>query len=144
MPDILSPEQRSRLMSKVKVRDTDIEKVVRSALHRRGLRFRKNVSHLPGKPDIVLPKYGTVIFVHGCFWHGHPRCKRAKLPETRREFWQKKIEGNVRRDQENASALESLGWQVLLVWECVIKHKKSAEIATALSELVESITVHDN
>jgi DNA mismatch endonuclease (patch repair protein) len=143
MPDILTPERRSRLMSKVKGRDTDIEKIVRSALHRKGFRFRKNVSHLPGKPDLVLPKYRTVIFVHGCFWHGHDGCKRGKLPETRREFWQRKIEGNIERDKNNVLALEKAGWHVLLVWECAIKHRKAVEIEAALSELAESVTAHN-
>jgi DNA mismatch endonuclease (patch repair protein) len=130
-------------MSKVKVRDTDIEKIVCSALHRRGLRFRKNVSLLPGKPDIVLPKYRTVIFVHGCFWHGHYGCKRGKLPVTRPEFWQRKIEGNIKRDKDNVRSLENMGWRVLLVWECAIKHRKAVEIEAALSELVDTVTVYN-
>lgn len=143
MPDILTPERRSKLMSKVKGKDTDIEKIVRSALHRRGLRFRKHASYLPGKPDIVLPKYRTVIFVHGCFWHGHENCKRGKLPETRQEFWKRKIEGNVKRDKDNVRALEDMGWHVLLVWECSIKHRKAVEVEAALSKMAESITAQN-
>ncbi|SEP46971.1 T/G mismatch-specific endonuclease [Propionispora vibrioides] len=109
-------------MSRVKVKNTAPEIKLRSILHRHGFRFRLNRSDLPGKPDIVLPKYKTVIFVHGCFWHGH-YCKRGKRPKTNEEFWNKKIDGNIKRDELNIKRLEELGWRVLVVWECEIKDK---------------------
>jgi DNA mismatch endonuclease, patch repair protein len=139
MPDIFSPEQRSRVMSKVRGRDTGIEKMVRSALHRRGLRFRKNVTNLPGKPDIVLTRYRTVVFVHGCFWHGHENCKASKLPETRREFWERKISGNVERDAKNVRALCDNGWKVLTIWECALKYKSISDREEAVNALAKQI-----
>ena len=119
--DYLTPEQRSRNMAKIKQSDTKPEIRLRSLLHRRGFRFRKNVADIPGKPDIVLPKYKTVIFVHGCFWHRHD-CKRGQsVPTARREFWIEKFRKNVERDARNKAALEKGGWQVLTVWECDLK-----------------------
>lgn len=121
MVDFMTREQRSKAMSAVRATETQIEKILRSELHRRGYRFRKNVKTLPGHPDIVLPKYRCVIFVHGCFWHHHKNCKRSKLPTTRPAFWTKKIEENVRRDRRQLSRLRSDGWQVIVIWECQIK-----------------------
>jgi len=118
MVDKISPEERSRVMSKVKGKDTEIERFVRSALHRRGFRFRKNVSDLPGKPDIVLPKYKCVVFINGCFWHQHEGCKRATVPKTRTEFWINKLNRNKERDKLNKDKLESAGWKFLTLWEC--------------------------
>lgn len=114
--------QRSRNMSKIKSRDTSPEKQVRSLLHKLGFRFRLQQKTLPGKPDIVLKKYKSVIFVNGCFWHGHEGCKRAKRPQTHTEFWNKKIDSNIRRDEENIRELTSLGWHVLTIWECELKN----------------------
>lgn len=109
-------------MSKISGKETKPEILVRKFLFENGFRYRKNVKSLSGSPDIVLPKYKTVIFVHGCFWHGHT-CKAAKLPETRKEFWTEKISATVTRDKRNRCELESLGWNVLVVWQCEIKNK---------------------
>jgi DNA mismatch endonuclease (patch repair protein) len=106
MVDFMTREQRSKAMSAVRATETQIEKILRSELHRRGYRFRKNVKTLPGHPDIVLPKYRCVIFVHGCFWHHHKNCKRSKLPTTRPAFWTKKIEENVARSRRSRSGLD--------------------------------------
>lgn len=141
MPDIMTTAQRSRAMSKVRGKDTGIERFVRSALHRRGFRFRKNVAGLPGRPDIVLPKYRTVVFVHGCFWHSHENCKASKLPETRREFWEQKISGNVVRDVKHARELREGGWKVLIIWECALKYKSTSDKEAAVEALAESIKV---
>jgi len=121
MADFMSKVQRSRAMSAVRGSETEIERRVRSELHKRGFRFRKNVSRLPGRPDIVLPKYRTVVFVHGCFWHRHDGCSRSKLPASNRRFWSKKIGDNVKRDQRQVRALISSGWRVLIVWECELR-----------------------
>lgn len=118
MVDKLTPDRRSWNMSRIRAKDTKPEMVVRSLLHRMGYRFRLHRSDLPGKPDIVLPKYGTVIFVHGCFWHRHKNCLLASTPKTRREFWRRKFTDNVARDDRNRRELEALGWKVMYVWEC--------------------------
>jgi len=96
---------------------------IRKLLFSLGYRYRKNVKDLPGKPDIVLPKYKTVIFVHGCFWHQHKNCNKSSLPETNREKWKEKLEGNVERDKRNYKELKKLGWKVIVIWECEIKNK---------------------
>lgn len=116
--DILTPAQRSDLMSRIRGRDTKPEMIVRSLLHRLGYRFRLHVRGLPGCPDIVLPRYRTVVLVHGCFWHRHAGCKFAYTPKSREAFWQKKFEENVARDKKNAKLLRSDGWKVVTVWEC--------------------------
>lgn len=121
MADVMTPEQRSRCMAAVKGRDTKPEMIVRKYLFSRGLRFRVQVRNLPGCPDIVLPKYKTVIFVDGCFWHGHEGCKHFRLPKSNVEFWKEKIERNVARDTRNEAELKALGWRVIRVWECEIK-----------------------
>lgn len=127
MVDFMNPRQRSRAMSKVQGTNTKIEQTVRSLLHRRGFRFRKNVKTLPGRPDIVLPKYHAVIFVHGCFWHAHEGCKKSTIPGTRREFWEQKIQGNKDRDRRDIQELQEQGWRVAVVWECALKKKESIE-----------------
>lgn len=139
MPDTMTPAQRSRVMSRVRNKDTGIEKYVRSSLHRRGFRFRKNVRSLPGQPDIVLPKYHTVVLVHGCFWHGHENCRASRLPETRKEFWQAKISGNTSRDRKNVQALKDSGWKVVTIWECSLKKKREDEKEAAIELLIEEI-----
>lgn len=121
--DMFSPQKRSSVMACVKNRDTRPEKLVRSLLHAMGYRFRLHRKDLPGTPDIVLPGYGTVMFVHGCFWHQHDGCKRAKLPETNTNFWQKKLTANKKRDARIAEKLEELGWKVLVIWECELKNR---------------------
>ena len=117
MADSLSPEKRSWNMSRIKGKDTSIEIQVRKYLFSQGFRYRKNVKTLPGTPDIVLPKYHAVIFVHGCFWHRHPRCKYAYTPKTRVEFWQEKFDKNVQNDSLHEKELNAAGWRVFVVWE---------------------------
>lgn len=121
MADVMTPEQRSRCMAAIKGKDTKPEMIVRKYLFSRGLRFRIQVRKLPGTPDIVLPKYKTVIFVNGCFWHGHEGCKYFRLPKSNVEFWEAKIERNVARDVRNEAELNALGWRVIRAWECEIK-----------------------
>jgi len=121
MADTLTSERRSWNMSRIRGRDTRPELVLRSLLHRAGFRFRLHAKQLPGRPDIILPRYRTAIFVHGCFWHRHFGCRNAATPSTRREFWQAKFDGNVSRDARNQAALEAAGWTVLTVWECELK-----------------------
>ncbi|MFD0326766.1 very short patch repair endonuclease [Lysobacter gummosus] len=120
MADTLSPEVRSQLMARIRSRDTVPERQVRSLLHRLGFRFRIHRKDLPGTPDIVLPGRRTVIFVHGCFWHGHS-CKRGRMPKSRAEYWGPKIETNRRRDALKRRQLRGLGWKVISVWECELK-----------------------
>jgi DNA mismatch endonuclease, patch repair protein len=108
-------------MRQVRSTDTSPERAIRSLLHRMGFRFRLYARNLPGKPDIVLPKYHTVVFVHGCFWHRHIGCSRATTPATNREYWLPKFERTIERDQRNQSGLRALGWNVLVVWECELK-----------------------
>ena len=118
--DIYSKEKRSWNMSRIKSKDTTPERIVRSFLHRNGFRFRLHVKDLPGKPDIVLPKYKTVIEVRGCYWHRHEGCKDATTPSTNTDFWQKKFADNVARDKRTEQELKALGWNVIVVWECEI------------------------
>ena len=119
MTDIFTKQKRSWVMSRIRSKNTAPERIVRSFLHRRGFRFRLHRKDLPGKPDIVLSRHRTVVFVHGCFWHGHD-CKAGASPQTRREFWQAKIAGNAARDKVVAARLRKLGWRVLTVWECEV------------------------
>ena len=121
MADTRSREKRSWNMSRIPSQDTSIEIAVRHWLFHSGYRYRKNVRVLPGKPDIVLTTYKTVIFVQGCFWHRHPGCKDATSPKTRTEFWNKKFTRNVENDQRNKKELESMGFRVIILWECDIK-----------------------
>ena len=121
MADKFTPEERSRIMSRVRNRDTKPEKVIRSLLHAVGYRFRLHRRDLPGNPDIVLPKYKKVVFVHGCFWHGHSGCPRAARPTSNVEFWNKKIDANIARDAAARNGLAALGWKPLVVWQCEIR-----------------------
>jgi DNA mismatch endonuclease, patch repair protein len=123
--DHLSPEDRSRNMAKIKQKDTKPEILIRSLLHRSGFRFRKNSPGLPGKPDIVLPKYKTVIFVHGCFWHRHNCARGRSIPSARREFWMEKFQKNIQRDETKKKLLNEAGWQVIVLWECQLKDKSA-------------------
>lgn len=118
MVDSLSRKHRSWNMSRIRSRDTGPELLVRSALHRAGYRFRLHSKDLPGRPDIVLPKYHTVVFVHGCFWHRHKGCRFAYTPKSRVAFWNNKFRGNIERDRRTSTALRKLGWRVVTVWEC--------------------------
>lgn len=110
-------------MSKISGSETKPEIIVRKYLFSKGFRYRKNYKKLPGKPDVVLPKYRVIIFVNGCFWHGHRNCKAAKLPDTRKEFWEEKIKSNIDRDKKNVHELKLLGWKVIIVWQCEIKNE---------------------
>jgi DNA mismatch endonuclease (patch repair protein) len=125
--DILTPEARSRLMSKISSKNTKPELIVRSLLYSLGFRFRLHRKDLPGNPDIVLPKYKTVIFVHGCFWHMHSGCKISHLPKSNELYWKKKLERNVARWKEAIDRLESIGWRCLIVWECETKNMSKLE-----------------
>ena len=119
--DRLTQQHRSWNMSRIRGRHTKPELAVRSLLHRMGYRFRLHVKSLPGTPDIVLPKYNTAIFVHGCFWHRHRRCRYAYKPKSRHEFWASKFEDNVKRDAEVRADLRSMKWRVVVVWECELR-----------------------
>ena len=123
MPDIFSKKKRSEIMSKISGKETKPEIQVRKFLFANGFRYRKNDKRYPGKPDIVLPKYKTIIFVHGCFWHGHD-CPAGKLPASNKEFWQDKIGKTKQRDAKNIAKLEGQGWKVIVIWQCEIKNKK--------------------
>lgn len=118
--DVFSREKRSQIMSRVSGRNTKPEIAVRSLLHNMGYRFRLHRKDLPGKPDITLPKYKKVIFVHGCFWHGHADCPRSKRPTTNQEFWREKLDKNIERDKSAVKALKQLGWEVMTVWSCEV------------------------
>ena len=120
MVDVVSPAIRSRMMSGIKSRNTKPELMIRKGLHRKGLRFRVKNGHLPGRPDIVFPRFRAVLFVHGCFWHRH-ECHLFKWPGSRQEFWREKLTGNARRDARNVSALLAEGWRVGIVWECALR-----------------------
>jgi len=122
--DKFSKETRSYNMSQIKCKDAKPEIMVRKYLFSRGLRFRKNDKRYPGTPDIVLPKYNTVVFVHGCFWHLHDGCKYAVMPKSNVDFWEKKLYGNRERDKKNMQQLEEMGWNIITVWECQLKKDK--------------------
>lgn len=135
MADTLTSERRSWNMSRIRGRNTGPELLLRSLLHRAGFRFRLHAKQLPGRPDVVLPKYRAAIFVHGCFWHRHPGCRSATTPSTRREFWQEKFDSNVSRDARNQAALEATGWTVLTVWECELKADSVGVVRRLAGEL---------
>lgn len=121
MADMLTPEQRSKLMSKIHSKDTSIEIKVRKYLFSKGFRFRINDKRYAGRPDIVLPKYRTIIFIHGCFWHRHPNCKVSHMPKSNSEYWTPKLKRNIEHDKQHKEVLESQGWRVIILWECEIK-----------------------
>ena len=133
MADVHDKATRSYNMSRIRNKDTRPEILVRKFLFANGFRYRLNDKKLPGKPDIVLPKYKTVIFVNGCFWHGHENCKYFKLPATRTEWWKEKIEGNVKNDIKKQALLTEAGYKVMVVWECEIKNK------TVYNRLIDEI-----
>ncbi|MCE8438357.1 very short patch repair endonuclease [Rhodovulum sulfidophilum] len=136
MADIVPPEVRSRMMASIGRRDTKPEVMVRKALHAAGFRFRLDVRDMPGSPDIVLPKWRTAIFVHGCFWHRHPGCARATTPATRPEFWQRKFDANTARDARVEAALVERGWKVGIIWECALENGTSEQSLLALIEFI--------
>lgn len=135
MADTLSKEKRSWNMSRIRGKDTQIEIRVRKYLFSKGFRFRKNVTDLPGKPDIVLPKYKTVIFLHGCYWHRHQGCKYCYSPKTNTVFWEKKFADNVRNDRIKKEQLEADGWTVIVLWECDIKYRFDMTMDNLMSQL---------
>ena len=123
MADIFDKQKRSEIMSKIAGKETKPEVLIRKQLFAKGFRYRKNVKELPGKPDVVLSKYKTVIFINGCFWHGHT-CKKGVLPSTQTDFWTEKISKNKKRDLDNYSSLKQLGWHIIIVWQCEIKNNQ--------------------
>lgn len=125
--DVFTKKKRSQIMSKIKGKDTKPEKVVRSLLHQMGYRFRLHRRDLPGNPDIVLPKHKKVIFVHGCFWHGHKDCPRAKRPSTNKKFWNEKLSKSIKRDTFNQKKLKEMGWLTLIIWQCEMKESKNLQ-----------------
>ena len=135
MSDIVDPETRSRMMTNIKGKNTKPEMALRSALHRMGYRFRLHRRDLPGRPDIVLPKHRAVIFVNGCFWHGH-FCSLFKWPKTREEFWREKILSNKERDRKNIQLLIHEGWRVCIVWECSIRKQQNEDIREKFANLI--------
>ena len=136
MVDKFSKETRSYNMSRIKGKDTKPEILVRRYLFSKGLRFRKNDKRYPGSPDIVLPKYNTIVFVHGCFWHLHDGCKYAVMPKSNVDYWEKKLFRNKERDKHNQKLLKNMGWNVITVWECQLKKDKQEQ---TLNELYNQI-----
>ena len=140
MVDIVSPQKRSEMMAGIKGKNTKPELVVRRLLHAEGFRFRLHRKDLPGRPDIVLPRFKTAIFVNGCFWHGHGNCALYRPPLTRTEFWSEKISGNRARDARKLTELTDLGWQAVVVWECAIKGKNKLPDGELAQLLADSIS----
>lgn len=134
--DTLSPFERSQQMSRVRGKDTRCELVVRRLAHRLGYRFRLHRRELPGSPDLVFVSRRRVVFVHGCFWHRHPRCRNTRMPKSRLAYWQPKLAANVVRDRRNRRQLKSLGWQALVVWECELRDE--TKVAGRLREFLDS------
>ena len=135
MADNHSPQVRSYNMSRIRNKDTKPEEIVRKHLFSKGFRYRKNDKRYSGKPDIVLPKYMTIIFIHGCFWHGHD-CKRGQLPETNKSFWESKITKNKTRDQRNYVHLNEAGWDYLIIWGCEVKKRNMDNLIEKLSVFI--------
>lgn len=130
--DKLTPAQRSKHMSKIRSKNTKPEMVVRRFLHANKFRFRLHDKSLPGQPDLKLPKYNTVIFIHGCFWHGHTNCRIYQMPKSRVDFWNSKIENNIARDKERIAMLRKMGWKVIVLWECELKPTKRNNVLHSL------------
>ena len=128
MTDVFTPEKRSEVMSKIRSKNTRPEETVLKWLFNSGFRYKKNVAALPGKPDVVLPKYRAAIFVHGCFWHGHEGCKYFVVPKTRTDWWLEKIRRNREKDDEAQDLLWQAGWRVFVLWECELRRKAEAEL----------------
>lgn len=137
MADVHSKETRSYNMSRIKGKDTKPEMLVRRYLHAKGYRYRLHVKDMPGKPDIVLPKYRTVIFIHGCFWHGHKGCKYYVVPKTRTEWWLNKINRNIENDKKAIKTLKKEGWKVIALWECGLKSTPIDKTLSALSQKLQ-------
>jgi DNA mismatch endonuclease (patch repair protein) len=134
VPDIVTPETRSRMMSGIRGRDTKPELAVRRYLHAQGFRYRLHQRDLPGRPDIVLPHHRTIVFVHGCFWHRHEGCRFAYRPKSRQDFWEPKLDGNAARDTRDQQRLRDLGWRVEVVWECEVTPEVLADLAGRITK----------
>lgn len=137
--DVVDATTRSRIMAGIRGKDTKLEMLVRRGLHSRGFRFRLHDRALPGRPDLILPRYRAAIFVHGCFWHSH-NCPLFQWPRTREEFWRKKIESNRDRDRRAAERLQEAGWRVLTIWECALRGKTDADRDATLDRAAGWIT----
>ena len=137
MADIVSPETRSRMMATIRGRDTKPEMLVRCYLHGLGFRYRLSPKELPGRPDLVLVKHQAIVFIHGCFWHGHHECRFAPVPSTRTDFWLSKITANRQRDKIAEEKLRAANWRVAVVWECSLRSKQSTSLAK-LADFIES------
>jgi DNA mismatch endonuclease (patch repair protein) len=133
MTDVHEPDIRSYNMSQIHGKDTKPELMVRKHLHSQGFRFRLHDAKLPGKPDVLLKKYDSIIFIHGCFWHGHEGCRYFKIPGTRAEWWSAKIERNIQRDKDSVKKLQELGWTVFVIWECDLKPKQRSNTLETLT-----------
>ncbi len=136
MVDIVSSEKRSEMMSGIRSKNTQPEIIIRKAIHKEGFRFRLHSSGLPGKPDLVFPKYNAIIFIHGCFWHGHS-CSLFKWPSSRSDFWRNKINSNRKKDKESLKKLLDEGWRVMIVWECTIKGRGRISLDKVISGAVK-------
>jgi len=135
--DIWSKQKRSEVMSKIRDKNTKPEILLRSALFRLGFRFRIHKKDLPGKPDIVLPKYKTAIFVHGCFWHYHKDCREGRIPDTNSKFWKEKLEKNIKKDNDYILKLEEMDWRVIVAWECEIEKNMARLLDTIIPLIIE-------
>lgn len=141
MADKVSKERRSEIMSLVRGKDTKPELIVRQFLFSKGFRYRLHDNKLQGKPDIKLSKYKTVIFINGCFWHGHTDCKIYVMPKTNKKFWQDKIDKNITRDKKNIEELKNLGWNVIILWECQLKKNQRENTFKDLVDKISSIKI---
>ena len=137
LTDIFTKKKRSEIMSRISGKETKPEILVRKLLFANGFRYRKNDKRYPGKPDIVLPKYKTVIFINGCFWHGHKNCKKANLPKTNYEFWKNKIDENIQRDKKIYEQLKVQGWNVLILWQCQLNNQNN--IKRTIDKLIKNL-----
>lgn len=144
MTDVHSKKVRSHNMASIRNKDTKPEMIVRRFLFSKGFRFRINVKSLPGKPDIVLKKYRTVIFINGCFWHGHEGCKYFVIPQTRTEWWTEKIRKNKERDSETREKLRGAGWNIIVVWECQLKPKQRMTSLSVIESLLQQFFLNMN
>ncbi len=143
MADVLTPGQRQFNMSRIRGKDTKPEMLIRRGLHARGLRYRLHDRSLPGRPDLVFPKYRTAVFIHGCFWHAHG-CALSKIPATRQDFWQAKLVANVARDRKAVDALRAGGWRVLVIWECALRgaaRKKESDVLDCAASFIEGTSM---
>lgn len=143
--DVHDKATRSKNMAAIRGKDTKPELVIRKGLHKAGFRYRLHDKKLPGKPDLVFPKYKTVLFIHGCFWHQHKGCRYAAVPKTNTKFWEQKFSGNIKRDKQHTETLEQQGWRVLVIWECELKSQEMQQACivsisrTLLNENQESL-----